>query len=681
MAMVHIPPPPRAPHPHPVGDESEEGGIGSDDRTEPTQQSPDKALQGKRRPEGPSRTGTQGARSDRRIPGGRRTKASIKIASLNLRGHGTIHDTAGKWGAVNQTMREKGIGILAIQEAHLDDAGVNLIHDLYGRWLRVHHSADPNNPTGARGVAVVLNREIVDIANVVATEVIPGRAILVRLRWHREKTLTVLNVYAPNATTKNTVFWSTLQESRAINRTPPEVILGDFNIVESLIDRLPMREDPAPAILALQAFISEMQVVDGWRNTEPTTVNFTFPQQDGGMRSRLDRIYTSNDLLLCSTEWNIEHTAIPTDHRIVSARISCRESPFIGKGRWTIPLQLIHDHTFIKALASLGEKALTTAQKSDQEGGRTDQNNAQLALHQFKREARTLARNTLKRKTPKIQAAIASLKREIAQKQNDPGFPANVAVQQEVAQLEAHLLSLEQRRHGQVQLSTSTHYALNQERITKYWSAVNKEKKPRDLFYMLRQPNSGSVASRSDEMAQLARNYHEALQTVDVDTSQPTEERKEDIAAALNGVHTPLDKADADFVASPVTKDEVKDALKQAGCGKAAGLDGIPYEMWKALDEKFKRTPKDASPRFDCLELLFLAYKDMETHGTSDQTGFSEGWICPLYKKKDRRNIANYRPITLLNSDYKLYTKIQATRLSRIAHHIIHPDQAGFIPR
>ena len=54
--------------------------------------------------------------------------------------------------------------------------------------------------------------------------------------------------------------------------------------------------------------------------------------------------------------------------------------------------------------------------------------------------------------------------------------------------------------------------------------------------------------------------------------------------------------------------------------------------------------------------------------------------MCPLYKKKDRWDIANYHPITLLNSDYKLYTKILAMRLAMVIHSVVHPDQAGFIP-
>ena len=54
--------------------------------------------------------------------------------------------------------------------------------------------------------------------------------------------------------------------------------------------------------------------------------------------------------------------------------------------------------------------------------------------------------------------------------------------------------------------------------------------------------------------------------------------------------------------------------------------------------------------------------------------------MCPLYKKNDRANIANYHPITCLNTDYKLLTKTLSICLSKVIGELIHPSQAGFIP-
>ena len=57
----------------------------------------------------------------------------------------------------------------------------------------------------------------------------------------------------------------------------------------------------------------------------------------------------------------------------------------------------------------------------------------------------------------------------------------------------------------------------------------------------------------------------------------------------------------------------------------------------------------------------------------------NEGCISPIYKKKDPDDVANYRPITLLNTDYKAYTKALSMRLAEAAPDIINTDQAGFL--
>ena len=44
-----------------------------------------------------------------------------------------------------------------------------------------------------------------------------------------------------------------------------------------------------------------------------------------------------------------------------------------------------------------------------------------------------------------------------------------------------------------------------------------------------------------------------------------------------------------------------------------------------------------------------------------------------------RENITNWRPISLLNSDYKIITKALAMRLRYVMHEIINEDQRGCI--
>lgn len=80
------------------------------------------------------------------------------------------------------------------------------------------------------------------------------------------------------------------------------------------------------------------------------------------------------------------------------------------------------------------------------------------------------------------------------------------------------------------------------------------------------------------------------------------------------------------------------------------------------------------------MKVLTALFNDIAKKGVEQDTGFAEGWLCPLHKKKDKKDISNYRPITLLNTDYKLFTKALANRLVKIAPQIINKAQAGFLP-
>ena len=56
------------------------------------------------------------------------------------------------------------------------------------------------------------------------------------------------------------------------------------------------------------------------------------------------------------------------------------------------------------------------------------------------------------------------------------------------------------------------------------------------------------------------------------------------------------------------------------------------------------------------------------------------GIITLVFKKGDRSKLQNWRPITLLNTDYKILTKALAIRLTNVLPNIIHSDQTACIP-
>ena len=180
------------------------------------------------------------------------------------------------------------------------------------------------------------------------------------------------------------------------------------------------------------------------------------------------------------------------------------------------------------------------------------------------------------------------------------------------------------------------------------------------------------------EMKELARDYHEGIQHIKENIPEDIREMK--ITKALDALETQALEEQKEMLAAPITREEVEEALKATDSNSAAGLDGITYELWKTLALSFKEDSAGNIPSFDVIDLLTLLFNDIEEFGIVEGTGFTDGWMCPIYKKNENTEISNYRPVTLLNTDYKLLTKILTMRLSTIAVNLIHQSQAGFVP-
>ena len=59
---------------------------------------------------------------------------------------------------------------------------------------------------------------------------------------------------------------------------------------------------------------------------------------------------------------------------------------------------------------------------------------------------------------------------------------------------------------------------------------------------------------------------------------------------------------------------------------------------------------------------------------------WNAGIICPVYKKGDRLNCNNYRPITLLNTPHKIFAVLLNKRLIEKIENKLEDNQMRFRP-
>ncbi|KAJ7756077.1 Endonuclease/exonuclease/phosphatase [Mycena maculata] len=326
---------------------------------------------------------------------------------MNMRGR--FHRGQDKWLHINQIMRDRKIGILALQETHLSPDDVEDVHKLFGKRLQVYASIDPANPQ-AKGVAIVINKEISNIVGIKAEEIIPGRALHLTIPWHGGSKLTVLAAYAPNDATESAQFLD-LVEFKIRHLPKPNIVLGDFNMVEDAIDRLPHHKDPRIVTEAMLTFKAKLHLLDGWRQTFPDQKGYTFLQSATGSQSRIDRILCTEKVLKNSSDWMVESPGIHTDHQLVSMRYADPAMPFIGKGRWVLPLRLLKDKIVMEKVYELGKEMETRlAEASD---ARTDEENPQTIFKNFKDEIISLFRERDKILVPKLDKEISDMRKRL----------------------------------------------------------------------------------------------------------------------------------------------------------------------------------------------------------------------------------------------------------------------------
>ncbi len=621
-------------------------------------------------------------------------KSTIRVASLNMNGFGTLYrdDPQNKWGGIYRMMNEERIGLLLLQETHLTVERRQTIEKMFSKKIKVFHSSHPDQPTQRDGVAIVVNKRLVPVQGAEATVIVPGRAIQLSVKWNGGDDLRVLCIYAPadGASDRRAFFTAVQSYYTAHPELPhPHLMAGDFNNVEDMIDRLPMGEGPDASIELLDALKIHLglRLVDGWRAINPDSRGYTFHRGSGptATLSRLDRIYANHETIQTARNWKIHEGGVRSDHSIVSVEVTCASMPDMGRGRPTFPAFLLKDKQLAKDMKAAGMRAIQDLHDIEIRG-RSETVNAQTVLARLKAEWMRMARQRERETVPKLLAEIQNLEKELRSVQRDR-HRSEESRAEDAAALTAQIKRLREERFRQLKAAGRAKHRIEGERPTRYWTRLHRDAKPRDVMYALqregeRSTGGGPVYEKdSAKMAELARRHHMNLQRDDADVRDP-DAREKDIQTALQSLEAKVSDEQAEEMGKPFSYQECVIALRFSKNGTAPGLDGLTYEVWKTLHDRFIEDSRHQNrAAFDAVRILSAAFDDVQKYGVTPGTRFTDGWMCPIYKEKgELTKIVNYRPITLLNTDYKLLTKMLAIRLADVADDIIHPAQAGFVP-
>jgi exonuclease III len=214
----------------------------------------------------------------------------------------------------------------------------------------------------------------------------------------------------------------------------------------------------------------------------------------------------------------------------------------------------------------------------------------------------------------------------------------------------------------------------NGEKSAGYLKAIHQHRSTQQYISALREPNvstttiaqesntTPTVATDIKQMRVYAQQFYQSLYTAD-----PVPEHS--IEAYLNGIqfHRTLDSDEQDSIMQPIELDELIVQATRSTKISSPGADGLSYPYINLLfnnvhiQDLIKRVYNEA------LSGLFpKSWKDIR--------------VRLLPKKGDLSSLKNHRPISLINCDAKVFTRLITQRLGPLVKKLLNPYQSGFVP-
>ena len=481
-----------------------------------------------------------------------------------------------------------------------------------------------------------------------------GRLLALKIKTKDEDGINIYNIYAPvrSKVQEQIALLNFIKDVYNKNDSLYTIMGGDFNtIFNPVLDK--QGGDTTRCINTyteeLSAFLEANDLIDAIRYLNPEKKLFTRIQRSPPVLSRIDHWLISSHLcnyLKAATA----HPGIKSDHSIIFMHLS---DSLIKRGRgfWKFNSTLLHDLEYVQSISNLIDTLKEeTSYMSDK----------QLRWEYIKTEIRGF--------TLQYSSKINKAKREfklklekdlydIECKLHDGMSESNVEryhyIKEELEKFE------EQETKGAI-LRSKVRWAEAGEKNTKYF--LNLEKKNAvDKHISQLQTSDGCILTDPKQILLEQKSFFEKLYT-ETDQQNNHDSNIHNFTSNL----PKLSEEESTLCEGLISESECANALKEMKNGKSPGCDGYTVEFYKIFWKNIKQF---------VIESINFAFTKGEL--SVDQKC---GIITLIPKKgKIRTLLKNWRPISLLNTDYKILTKCLAIRLHKVLPTIIDLDQTGFL--
>nr|GEZ82414.1 hypothetical protein [Tanacetum cinerariifolium] len=476
-----------------------------------------------------------------------------------------------------------------------------------------------------------------------------GRGVAVEVTLDGIKTL-VLGVYTPHQ--QKGEFFRYLMDLLANYSYSSFCLLGDWNgVVSPLSDKSSEKEikhNQGKLPKSFFEMVETLGVLDIWRRKNGNSKEFTHYSERHGSSSRIDMFWVSKDIAVRTSKAEILTKSI-SDHNPIVLAIRKKIKTY----RWRLNELLLQKEEIIEeAKSKLKDFFELNMNKGTEARMVWDASKAFIRGYFIQKNAEW---------TKKRQIKFQKIEEEMKKKEQElRATPGDKKVLQQIKILQSQL-SLMITREIEIKMK----YAKQ-----KHFEHANKPGK--FLAYKLRKEREKRIISKlqetektyteQEDIQKLIVNYYTNLYKRQKVESTRIKEylAKQNLPKVLEEYKLILNER--------IMPREVAEAIKRVKLNKAPGPDGLTGRFYKCLEDVIS------------IPLQQTMNDILQNRRMPDS--WKEANITLIPKEgQDLSSIKNYRPISLLNNDYKIFTSILAERMKKMLQNFIHEDQCGFLPK
>jgi len=540
-------------------------------------------------------------------------------------------------------------GIIMIQESHSTD-------NLEKNWEKnIGHQFVPyfsHGDSNSRGVVTFIPKHL----NKYVTYSLKdnkGRVLVIQITLG-ENIYSLFNIYLANQDNPKEQIELLNHINTLLDKfSNTHIILGgDLNIVlNPQLDKwnADPKDKPGNPALELLSIMKTYHLVDAWRLRNPTTRRFTWRRKSPPQQSRIDLLLVSEELMFNITKLDIK-IGLQSDHSPITMNVEGSNTERRGRGYWKMNNSLLEDPEYTEMMSEY---------LSNYEVPNEKDQDARLSWDVLKMEIRRETVIFSVRRARKIREYRDKLLEDLQQAEInlDKGTLDDEELLQTYNSLKEEWESSESERLAGAILRSKAIWVEEGEKNTQYFLNLEKyNQQSKHITTLLTETDT--CLTQPVEVLNYIRDYFTRVYSPNVHNDYSY---TENFVSAKT-----MDESDKLLLDNVITEQELAEALSCLPVNKTPGLDGLTVEFYKYFWNYVK------TPLLNCLQTSF----DKEQLSLDQRRG-----VVTLIPKpgKDLRYLKNWRPVTVLNVDYKLLTKTLADRLKFVLPDIIHEDQCGYV--